>query len=394
MKELTKQQLINIILESVGDIDEMAKHENPISRPITDESGQIIGHDMRINPLDNDSPRVNVIFTCDIEDFMRTHPDLVQQLKEQYGNIKWANDVCPKYRPHQKQRDYNPLPGDESGDDIQRRAYQHSGEKMTATEKIKRDLNSLVEEHLGNEEVDKRLEKLSIPEIRARDRKHLDRYGRVDNDRIEYTTHTFNSYESSQQFLKFVTSRITGKEVPDEYKSYHLARQFNNNYQRWEETRKNDQVYQGKTPSYKLDKFGFDEANLDVTVRMDLKIVGLKMNEEYTWTITFKTKFGRKLKEERWIRNGLSLDKDVTIRKMVMLEPGKEFNDQYTVLDDLSIKTGLIEALDELQSKIMTEFKPVEALKLASAKQYDITKNLNEEFIGNLVDNIINEIKK
>ena len=84
-----------------------------------------------------------------------------------------------------------------------------------------------------------KLEKLSIPEIRARDRKHLDRYGKVNNNRIEYATHTFNSYESSQQFLKFVTSRITGKETPEEFKSYHLARQFNKNYQRWEETRKN-----------------------------------------------------------------------------------------------------------------------------------------------------------
>jgi len=72
--------------------------------------------------------------------------------------------------------------------------YQHSGNIKPATTKIKTELNRTVEEYLGNPEVSARLERLSIPEIKSRDRKHLNRYGRVDNDQINYQTHTFNSY--------------------------------------------------------------------------------------------------------------------------------------------------------------------------------------------------------
>jgi len=256
--------------------------------------------------------------------------------------------------------------------------YVPTGNKMPSETKIKRELNSLVEEYMASPEMSEKLSKLSIPEVRARDRKHLDRYGKVNNNRIEYATHTFNSYESSQQFLKFVTSRITGKETPEEFKSYHLARQFNKNYQRWEETRKNSKQYAGKTPAYMLDAYGFDEANLDVTVRTDFKINGVLTNEEYVWTVKFTTKFGRKLKEDRYLPGGLDLDKEFTITKRVSLEGGEQFNEERTVMDSLTIKSGLIEALDELKGKIM-ELKPIETLKLANVKKYDITKKVGTQ---------------
>jgi len=252
-------------------------------------------------------------------------------------------------------------------------SYQHSGVNKPATTKIKIELNRLVEEYLGNPEVSARLERLSIPEIKSRDRKHLNRYGRVDNQEVNYQTHTFNSYLSSTQFLQFVTARITGKKLEDEFKSYHLARQFNELYMNWEETKKNSKQYMGKTPSYMLDAYGFDEENLDVTVRMDLSIKGTMLDNQYLWTVRFQTKFGRKLKEDRWV-NGLTLDKDLTIRKTAELEPGTQFDDKMTIMDSLPIKTSLIEALDELRDTIMTKFKPVETLKLANVKQYDITK--------------------
>jgi hypothetical protein len=165
----------------------------------------------------------------------------------------------------------------------------------------------------------------------------------------------------------------------------------------WEETKKNSKQYMGKTDSYMLDKYGFDEANLDVTVRMDLSIKGQLLDNQYLWTVRFKTKFGRKLKEDRWVNNGLELDRDETIRKTAELEPGTDFNDKMTVMDSLPIKTALIEALDELKDMIMTQFKPVEMLKKANVKQYDITNkpNVNEGVeIAKQVIKRINNIKK
>jgi hypothetical protein len=47
-------------------------------------------------------------------------------------------------------------------------------------------------------------------------------------------------------------------------------------------------------------------------------------------------------------------------------------------MDSLTIKSGLIEALDELKGKIM-ELKPIETLKLANVKKYDITKKVGTQ---------------
>ena len=48
--------------------------------------------------------------------------------------------------------------------------YVPTGNKMPSETKIKRELNSLVEEYMASPEVSEKLSKLSIPEIRARDR--------------------------------------------------------------------------------------------------------------------------------------------------------------------------------------------------------------------------------
>jgi hypothetical protein len=152
----------------------------------------------------------------------------------------------------------------------------------------------------------------------------------------------------------------------------------------------------GKTDAYKLDKFGFDEDNLDVTVRMDLKIEGTKMNNQYLWVITFRTKFGRKLKEQRWIQDGLKLDKQYIVKKEVDIDPTKEFDDKFTVLDSIEIKSSLIEGLEQLSNEIM-KWKPIETLNLAAVKQFDITKKkeVNEGVeIAKQVIKKINNIKK
>jgi hypothetical protein len=370
MKEISKKDLL-VQLQEQADVDEMAYNQ----KGTQDTSGKIA----KFRPIFKSDNKTNIpdgwainkdkvageeriwipLDGSELEAFKEVNQEWLDSLTDKYG--KEPELVAAK---RIKDQPRSAKVGT---------SYQHSGVNKPATTKIKIDLNRLVEEYLGNPEVSARLERLSIPEIKSRDRKHLNRYGRVDNQEVNYQTHTFNSYLSSTQFLQFVTARITGKKLEDEFKSYHLARQFNELYMNWEETKKNSKQYMGKTPSYMLDAYGFDEANLDVTVRMDLSIKGTTLDNRYLWTVIFKTKFGRKLKEDRWV-NGLTLDKDLTIRKTAELEPGTQFDDKTTIMDSLPIKTSLIEALDELRDTIMTKFKPVETLKLANVKQYDITK--------------------
>jgi hypothetical protein len=390
--EYTKEQFLKTITESVDvSVDEMAnwrkmRGEDIKYEEIKDE-GELVGWNVMGTP---------VLFTCgvDINDFMNEKPDLVAKLKEQFGEeLKWEQGNLTKCKPRRK-LDVKDFPTD--GGNVQSKEmdvrYVPSGEKMDATTKIKRKLNQLITEILGNEEVDTRLERLSIPEVRGRDRKHLNRYGEMTNERINYGTHNFNSYKSGQDFLNAVVSRVANKEVPVEYKSYHLARQFNQNYRRWEETKKNEKNYQGKTDVYALDRYGFDEDNLDVTVRSDLNVQGIKSAERYTWIIIFVVKFGKKLRDQYKIGGRLLEDKNITIRKVVELDPEMEFNDQNTVLDNLSIVTALIEGLTELKDEFFTKMKPIEMLSKAKVKQSEVRESV-ESRVEKISLSVLNEIK-
>jgi len=296
------------------------------------------------------------------EEWIQQNSEFLDQLYEKTGkDFVIVDKKSTKYKPRRK----------EFGT-----SYIHSGVNLGAATKIKRIINKIVFETLATPDVNARLERLSIPDIRARDAKHLNRYGKISNEEINYGTHTFNSYTSAEQFLDFALARVQNKSIPAEYKSYHLARQFNKMYNNWDETVKNNNVYHGKTDSYKLDKYGFDEDNLDVTVRMDLIIKGRLNTFEntYKWVINFKTRFGRKLKDSHWM-GSLSPDKNVVIEKEISFDPQEEFNDTNTVMDNFQIATGLIEGLTELKDKFFNEFKPLHTIKLASIKQTDVIPN-------------------
>lgn len=378
MKEILKKNLIKVLLEQESEMDEMAYKPKGTQddagrirkfKPIfKDDNNTDIPDGWYINPnqVEGEEKAVMYLNGLALEDFIQQNQEMLNGILERIGEDKLCYEDAHAVKCQPRSAKFGTT-------------YVHSGVKKPATTKIKTDLNRLIDHYLGNEEVQQKLEKLSIPEIRARDRKHLDKYGVVDNNQVNYQTHTFNSYTSSKQFLQFVTARITGKPVEDQFKSYHLARQFNLDYRRWEETKKNRKEYQGKTAAYMLDAYGLDEDNLDVTVRMDLIVKGVRSDSSFLWTVVLRTKFGRKLQEDYRLSGGLDLDKDIQVIKRAEFDSQTEFNDENTILDNLSIKTALIEALDELRDTIM-KMKPIEALKLANIKQYDITKRpVNED---------------
>jgi hypothetical protein len=389
MKEILKKDLIKVISEQQSEMDELAYKPKGTQddagrirkfKPIfKDDNNTDIPDGWYINPnqVEGEEKAVMYLNGMALENFIQENQGLLDSILEKIGEDKLCYEDAHAVKCQPRSAKFGTK-------------YVHSGINKPASTKIKIDLNRLIDHYLGNEEVQQKLEKLSIPEIRARDRKHLDAYKRIDNNEVNYQTHTFNSYTSSKQFLQFVTARITGKPVEDEFKSYHLARQFNQNYRNWEETKKNDKRYVGKTPGYMLDAFGFDEDNLDVTVRMDLIIRGVKSDGAFLWTIVLRTKFGRKLQEDYRLGGGLDLDKDIRIAKRAEFDPNTTFNDENTILDNLSIKSALIEALDELRDTIM-KMKPIEALKLANIKQFDITKrpSVNED-----VEILYNRLKR
>jgi hypothetical protein len=387
MKEILKKDLIKVISEQQTEVDELAYKPKGTQddggrirkfKPIfKDDNNTDIPDGWAVNPnqIEGEERVIMYLNGSPLESFIEENQEMLNAILERIGEDKLCYEDAHAVKCQPRSAKFGTK-------------YVHSGIKKPATTNIKIDLNRLIDHYLGNEEIQQKLERLSIPEIRARDRKHLDAYGKIDNTQVNYQTHTFNSYKSSNEFLQFVTARITGKPIEDQYRSYHLARQFNLDYRRWEETKKNKKEYQGKTPAYMLEKYGLDEENLDVTVRMDLIVKGVKSDGSFLWTIVLRTKFGRKLQED-YRHGGLELDKDIQIIKRAEFDTQTLFDDENTIMDNLAIKSALIEALDELRDTIM-KMKPIEALKNANIKQYDITKRaVNED-----VEILYNRLKK
>ncbi len=268
--------------------------------------------------------------------------------------------------------------------------YYASGEKMSAQERIKRKLFSVIDSEFSNEEFSEVLNKRSIPTIKARDRKHINLYTRFDNEKIVYETHNYNAYETVQDFLKAAIARVKGGESP-EMKTYHLARQYNNNYRNWAEDKKNQKQYAGKTDVYKLDAYGLEEKNLDVSIRMDFKISGEKMGESFSWNVRMTNKIGKKLSDESGLRGGFLDDKLFQATTTAQLDPTKQFSDEYTVMDDINVVNALLQAIEDLKSQIEA-IDPKETLKVATVKQYQIKRPVNEALTEKLIKRIVKKL--
>jgi hypothetical protein len=391
MDNKTKKYLKNLIFESITtDMGEMAdwKKMSGITKKfekIMDKTNNLVGWSVQGTPI---------LFTCgsDINQFITEHPELMDELKEKFGaNLKWEQGNLPACQPRRK-LDVKPIPGEEGDDDTIDTSYIGSGEVMSEGEKIKRKLFSIVDTEFGDQQFSEILNKRSIPTIVARDRRHISMYGRYDNNKINYETHNYNGYESLQDFLKAAIARVKGGDTP-EMKTYYLARQFNQNYRNWAADKKNQKQYAGKTDVYKLDAFGLEEKNIDVSIRMDFQITGERMGESFAWNVKMTNKIGKKMKEESGLRGGFLDDKIFQVSKTAQLDPRKEYGNSYTVMDDINVINALMEAIEELKSQIEA-IDPKETLKVANVKQYQIKRDVNESIKNRLVQRVINKLKK
>lgn len=396
MDNKTKKYLKNLIFESFSiEMGEMSnwrkqRYEKGEGEPqgfekIKDKTNNLVGWAINGTPI---------LFTCgaDIGQFISENPELVKELKERFGlNLKWEQGNLAGCQPRRKMN-LQSFPDDEQ-DEVTPfdTTYIPSGEKMKAPEKIKRKLFSIIEKEFSNDEFSEVLNKRSIPTIIARDVKHISMYGRYDNDKIEYQTHNYNGYESLQDFLKAAIARVKGGETP-EIKTYYLARQFNQNYRLWAADTKNLKKYEGETEIYKLNRYGLEQTNLDVSIRMDFQITGEKMGESFAWNVKMSNKIGKKMKEESGLRGGFLDDKIFQVSKTAQLNPTKQYGDSYTVMDDINVVNALMESIEELKSQIEA-VDPKETLKVANIKQYQIKRDVNESVKDRLIQRVINKIK-
>jgi len=340
-----------------------------------------------VNPTQTEGSEILAVpLDCEeLNEFMEKHKDWLEQLRLEH-KLEPQIIACTRGKYHR------PVEKALAG------GYKPSGEQYDEKESILRKLNPIIDRYfIDNSEMEKILETRSIPTI-SRDRKHLDAYGEISNNKIEWGTHSYNSYKTSSDFKKAISDRIkyaTGRseDLPDNFKSQYLARQFNLIYQNWESTKKYKQEYKGKTSRYVLDRFGLETDNLDVAVRLDFRING-KLNADqktYKWDVSMNIKFGKKLSEEFRI-SGLKETQVITSSKEVdidLSDPYTTFDNKYTVLDNPSILQGLIEAFDDLKNQIQS-LKPNYMLGVATATRLDVPESKMEV----LRNKIVQEIKK
>jgi hypothetical protein len=340
-----------------------------------------------VNPTQTEGGEILAVpLDCEeLNEFMEKHKDWLEQLRLEH-------ELEPQIIHCTRGKYHRPIETALAG------GYKPTGQQYDEQESILRKLNPIIDSYFINSDMENVLEVRSIPTV-SRDRKHLDAYGEISNDKIEWGTHSYNSYQSGIDFKKAITDRIkysAGKidTLPENFKSHYLARQFNQVYSNWYETKKNEKKYRGKTPRYILDRFGLETDNLDVTVRLDFRIKGTlnRVNSTYRWEVKMIIKFGKKLQDEYTIQGGLRDTKEILTTKEVNFEldrPYTEFDNKYTVLDNVSIKQGLIEAFDDIKNQVQS-LKPSYMLGAATSTRLD----LPEGKIENLINKIIQEIKK
>lgn len=396
MDNKTRLYLKNVIFESISsnDVDEMAyKQKN-----VRDDKGKLVKYKPFFKE-DNDT---------DIPDYWVANPNLevgaeilvvpldCSELEEfKAANQEWLESIGalhnlePQLASCKRGKYHRPVEKWVEG------GYKPTGEKYSASERIKRIFNDVISSEFENEEFSEVLNKRSIPAIVARDRSNVSQYGKFDNNQVVYETHNNNAYQSVQDFLKAAVARVKGLESP-EMKTFYMARQYNTRYNNWRADKKNLKKYEGKTPVYGLDAYGLEQDNLDVTIRMDLIIKGERIGDgSFAWSINMTTKLGKKIETDSGFKDGFLDDKTITVNKTAQFAPNVQFTDSYTIMDNEDIKNALIEALNDLKNQIES-IDPKETLKLANVKRYQINPNaqINEDVVKKLIHRVLKEVKK
>jgi hypothetical protein len=448
MKEILKKDLMKQLIESHMEVDELAdfkkqqgieKSWEPIMSEPGDEgdykttgqkfrsgsaSGEHIGH--KVIDKSTGTPIV-IFYPCqrNIEEFVATHKDAIERLKEQYGDVYITDsNTIPKCEPRltgSATKSLTNLHTNQSKD-VNRKVDFSS--EISDSEYIKRYLiypliNQVL---LGDGTVQNHLEKCSLPKIKVSERANLDRHSTFSNYELTYQTLNFNSYKDVRDFFNAAVRNVQDSEVTQEekdYREYHLARQFNKVYYNWEKTKKNTSLWRGFTPIYNLEASGLSSQTFDVTVSSLLTIKGNEiLGNGYKWSVEFITEHGKKLKDNSQLgRLKLAKDYEFTSEENVVDVAVNRSKD--SLVKNPEVKEGLIKCLEGIKQQILQipiqdqlkraklvrfELTPEEKMDLKRQRQERLSgmnqsqgeeqPELNESLVNSIVQNILKEIKK
>ena len=252
----------------------------------------------------------------------------------------------------------------------------------------------------------------SIPVITWMD-KNVDSYSlKMDNNLIQFQTHNYNGYKSAHTFLncmldgfeekdtkKDLSITIKGIGLKREHEregmsSYHTPRLNTPNTTPWPVDRRMDTDSEGLTPVRKEEKKGKTNPmnNFDISTMVTFFVNGRRINEtQFTWNIKLFFNITKKLPGEIKAKTGSEEVLYYEVSKTAEATTDNPFNDSKPIMEDLTITTTLIEAIDELKSKVK-QLEIGELLPLADIT-YEQTTTVNES-VERLIRRMVKQIKQ
>lgn len=405
----------------------------------TNEDGKVIDHVGWYRYDEQTEKATPIIFTCQWDELIAKHPDLIPKLKEKYGEVNLVEKDCPAYdtgltRGNKGRLVIKPLPGEEGevinidGDGIN--PYDSDGNTKTTytTEKIKRSLNQILKDELeGDDEFKNALKRASLPEILIMRDKHRNRYSEVNDKEITFQTQNINLYKSQKEFIRMTQQTVVKGQDPEFFssedytpkKSHHMRRQYNKEYSNWSKTRFTQQGGYGKTPVFNLDRGDFPEEDFTVMVSSDLEVKGIartdgEMTTGFVWELEYKVDYAKKSPTDRVARQ-IMKDEDVSVKLEVPVELSepKDFDGKTEKgtngkieggdkgnnhpLTDVNIVQGLKEILSQFKENMKGKKQLALAMKRARMSREDVRqmaqRNLNESEIRKIVKKTLNKTK-
>ena len=171
--------------------------------------------------LNEDSKVSPIVYTCEWDELIERHPDLVPKLKEKYGSVFLKNTECTAFKPRGSQiKGVTPAPGmdgEEISVDNTTSVPDQTGSRVTFTrEKIKRDLNQILKSELVKDvDFQNALKRASLPKIIIMDEKHRNSYSEVNDKEITFQTHNVNLYKTQKEFIKMTQQTVVRGQNPD-----------------------------------------------------------------------------------------------------------------------------------------------------------------------------------
>lgn len=390
---------------------------------------------------DEESEPIPLVFTCEWDELTEREPKLVPMLQEKYGSVMLVNDNCPTDEPRGKgSYKAGPIPGEEGDEmDIEKSFITPGRDKETGEvttlptrTKILNTLNSTLNEFSSDEDVVNTLKKLSLPPIITDNRQnvtddarvypHVNRYSDINNETIDFESHSIQTYPSQEVFLRHTTTSLRKPaDQIEKVPTFGIRRRVTHRTRNWDPLIFTSSTSLGKTPVLNLNTYDFPEDDFEVMVMSQIKISGKAIQknqndevERWEWTLKYDVDYAKKLPGERQASK-LKNDAQIVKRVVVDLENPQKF-DGHTIMtgtDDAStpvkidrersdfgsnhpltdekIKGGLVELLDQFKNELkstnpnMSVQRALATFRDEGAMAFQERPSLNENEIKGLI---------